>query len=79
MIITINTTTDEIAVSDNEGRLLEMEVAITIKHLAMILRNYSEALHPPSHNELILNEDRLQDITQEMIDEFLSEHEGAIH
>ena len=73
----------QIDVPNNEVHVDEIDKTLpdkdAMKLVAFQLRKLAERLDPQVTRELIVNEDRLDDITEEMKLEFFTNHEGSIH
>jgi len=76
MKITIDVNKNEVHVDDIDKTLPDSDA---MQLVAFQLRKYANRLDPQVTQEMIVNEDRLEDITEEMKIEFLSNHEGSIH
>ena len=76
MKITIVVDTNEVHVDEIDPTLPDSEA---MQKVAYQLRKFANRLDPQQTQEMIVNEDRLDDITEEMKINFLSNHEGSIH
>jgi len=76
MIVTLDTKTRKLHVDQQGAELSQQEV---ILHVSTVLRAVADKLNPPEIPELIVNEDRIKDVTDEMQHKFLNEHEGGVH
>ena len=76
MKITIEVETNEVRVDEIDPTLPDSEA---MQKVAYQLRKFANRLDPQETLEMIVNEDRLEDITEEMKIDFLSNHKGSIH
>lgn len=76
MIVSINTTTKRVKV---EGTEAEKQDPDLMKKIGVLLKQVSDKINPPEIPELFINEERIDDITEEMQRVFLTEHSGDYH
>ncbi len=76
MFITINTSNRRISI---EGTDNEKKDPYLMKKIGIMLRMISDKINPPEVPELYINEERIDDITEEMQRVFLTEHNGSWH
>jgi len=76
MKITIDVNKNEVHVDEIDKTIPDSDA---MQLVAFQLRKFANRLDPQVTQEMIVNEDRLEDITEEMKIEFLSNHEGSIH